>query len=1046
MSFRCIHISDIHFRGLSRHDEYRESFEHFFNKAKKLKPDIIFVGGDIVHSKTQGISPELIDILNWWFTELANIAPTHIILGNHDGLILNKDRQDAISPIITALNNPNLHLYKKSGTYPIGIEGYNWGVFSCFDEENWENVKPVPGEINIALFHGAVEGSITDIDWSIEGDINVEFFKDWDFAFLGDIHKLQYLNESKTVAYPGSTIQQNYGEDPGKGFLFWEIENKESFASTFHEIPHGMPFVTIDWAGDVQSTLDEAEFAPDGARFRVRTTSPISQIDIKHLHAALKEFKSASEIVYKHDHDFVPNVVNAGGAFFQKEDLRDSKTHIKLMREYYKELDLTNDEWKNLEDLVHVYINQLAHNDAARNIKWSIKRLEFDNMFSYGKGNVIDFTKLGGITGIFGKNRSGKSSIPGTIMYALYNTTDRGAIKNLHIINSRKGFCRVNVIVNVNGQDYKIERQSVKHETRAGKLHAVTHLNIFAMDEQGDTIQDLTEEQRRESEKVLRKLLGTSDDFLLTSLASQGEMNSFIKHRATQRKAILTNFLDLNVFEKMSELAKEDSAEIKALIKNAPDREWDTIILEKKTEKLRKSKDRNVTDTELSRLRLRLQELNISLATHKDKDLVTIEDVREQEKKIHEAELEDQSLKQSLDEKIIELSDIKEKLKKIRDVKSQFPIEELKEKLGAQQDLEKSIIGIQHLCDKEKTLLKNQEKSIQKLSEVPCGDKFPTCKFIKDSHKNSKLITDQIEKVNCLLDQLKVTKKSLKVLKHENLEGKIAKYDSIIHQESKFKVSLSRSTMILHELRTKLSSLGAIIDESINTLNDMRTRVSINEKATEINQLKKSVNELMTQINKLDSNRMSLSESIGLLTRDIDKLKEEQEKYRGLLARWKTYDLFMSAVSKKGIPLQIISSQLPHINNEIAKILQDVVGFTVELEADPGSNDMDVYINYGDSRRIIECGSGMEKMMASLAIRVALINISSLPKSDILVIDEGFGALDEMNVEACNKLLESLKKWFKNILVISHVDAVKDAVDNVLDISRKNKDARIFYE
>ena len=106
---------------------------------------------------------------------------------------------------------------------------------------------------------------------------------------------------------------------------------------------------------------------------------------------------------------------------------------------------------------------------------------------------------------------------------------------------------------------------------------------------------------------------------------------------------------------------------------------------------------------------------------------------------------------------------------------------------------------------------------------------------------------------------------------------------------------------------------------------------------------------------------------------------------------------------------------------------------------------MDAYINYGDSRRVIECASGMEKMMASLAIRVALINISSLPKTDLLIIDEGFGALDEMNVEACNRLLESLKKWFKNILVISHVDAVKDAVDNVLDITSKGKDARVIF-
>ena len=76
---------------------------------------------------------------------------------------------------------------------------------------------------------------------------------------------------------------------------------------------------------------------------------------------------------------------------------------------------------------------------------------------------------------------------------------------------------------------------------------------------------------------------------------------------------------------------------------------------------------------------------------------------------------------------------------------------------------------------------------------------------------------------------------------------------------------------------------------------------------------------------------------------------------------------------------------------------------------------MDIYINYGDSKRIIELASGMEKMMASLAIRVALINVSSLSKTNMLIIDEGFGTLDETNLEACNRLLVSLKKWFKNI-------------------------------
>ena len=79
---KIVHIADVHWRGLSRHDEYRQSFEDFFIKCKNLNPDVIYVGGDIVHSKTQGISPELIDNLSWWFTGLASIAPTHIILGN----------------------------------------------------------------------------------------------------------------------------------------------------------------------------------------------------------------------------------------------------------------------------------------------------------------------------------------------------------------------------------------------------------------------------------------------------------------------------------------------------------------------------------------------------------------------------------------------------------------------------------------------------------------------------------------------------------------------------------------------------------------------------------------------------------------------------------------------------------------------------------------------------------------------------------------------------------------------------------------------------
>jgi len=1045
MSFKCIHISDIHFRGLSRHDEYYKSFTAFFEKAKELAPDVIYVGGDIVHSKTQGITPELIDLLNWWFTGLADIAPTHVILGNHDGLIMNKHRQDAISPILSALNNSNIHLYKKSGTYPTGYPGFNWSVFSCFDEESWPDVKPVPGDINIATFHGGVMGSKTDIDWNIDGEVDTAFFDGYDFTMLGDIHKLQYLDDEKRIAYCGSSIQQNYGETPGKGFLFWEIESKDKFTSTFYEIPHDKPFVTVDWAGDVQTTLDAAEDYPDGARFRVRTQEPISQPEIKQLHTALKEFKEASEIVYKNDYDSDLTVIKANGSSFFKNDLRDPSTHCKLLREYYKEVFLTEEELTQLDGLATRYVSQLETGDTVRNVKWSIKRLAFDNIFSYGKGNVIDFENLGGITGLFGPNRVGKSSIPGALMYGVFNTTDRGSIKNLHVINSRKGFCRADIDIGVSGKSFRIERQSVKHETKAGKLHAVTHLNLFRLGDDGIPTLDLSGEQRRETEKDIRKLVGSPDDFLLTSLSSQGEMNAFIKHKATQRKAILTNFLDLNIFDQMESLARDESAGIKATLKLDPGTDYETKILETQVEHDAKVKTRDEVDVELTKLRKRLQELKISLATHKDKDLVTRADVEEQEEKIEAAKLklDDIQEKERVSNEAIRL--LQEKIEKIQTIKEQFPIEELKERFAAQADLERSLVGLEHTHEKEKTLLKNQKKSVGLLEEVPCGDQFPTCKFIKDSHKNKKLLIEQQERTADTLEQVKTAKKALKILIKENLQEKVEKYDSLLRQGSQLRIDASTESVNLHELQSTKTRLSSSIDRGKSVLSDMYMRVSDSDDASGVSKVKKEISGTSDQILEKDAKRMSLSESIGLLASEIERLKVDKDEHNKLLMQWKVYDLFMSAVSKNGIPRQIMMSQLPVINAEISKILQDAVGFTVELEAESSSNSMDIYINYGDSRRIIECGSGMEKMMSSLAIRVALINISSLPKTDLLIIDEGFGALDEMNVESCNRLLKSLKRWFRNILVISHVDGVKDVVDNVIEITRRGKNAQVIY-
>jgi len=1043
---KIVHISDIHWRGLSRHDEYKESFLDFFDQTAELNPDVIYVGGDIVHSKTQGISPELIDCLSWWFTELAKIAPTHVILGNHDGLMYNKDRQDAITPILSALNNPRIHLYKESGVYPTGMAGFNWCIFSCFDEGSWEKVIPISGEINLALLHGAVWGSTTDIDWEIEGDVTVDIFENFDFGLLGDIHRRQFLNEKKTIAYPGSPIQQNYGEDLGKGFLFWDIRTKDDFDVKFYEIFHSKPFITVTWQGDVESTLTICNQYVDGARFRIKSDRVITQVDMKQIQIELLKGKDATEVVFKTETSFDASKIKTAQGIIKKEDLRDPSVHKRLIAQYYKDLEMEPEVATQFNFFIDSYLSRISSRDTVlRNIRWNINKLEFDNTFSYGDGNVINFDNLPGIIGIFGKNTKGKSSIIGSLMYGLFNTTDRGPIKNLHIINNRKNFCRAAIEISLGGEKFQIERCTIKNQTRKGDVYGTTSLSLQRIDSSGNVLEDLSGEQRRQTEKTVREMIGTSEDFLMTSLASQGQMNNFIRERATARKMILTNFLDLGVFEKMHDIAKEESSELRHEIKRIPSLDWDAEIDDQKLKIQDIDEKIGEITSSLKRKRGVLQDLKVSLATSSDVDFVTLEEIEIQRKKLR---LSNRRLATRQKERVAIQSNaisLEEKKNKISLVKKDFPINEIRQKLLSQSELEKSLLGIRHEHLNHKEDLDRKLKSVEKLSKVPCGDKFPTCMFIKESHKNKTKIKSQMLRVENTLEKLKSIDELLDVVKREKLSEKITKYEKLIENESKIQGQSSEMKIEMNNIDNIISLLTHEIAFEKESLDDLESKVLLDPSDSEIINIKESIRSLDEEIEKVETQKLKYADKKTRAKVEISRLRRERQKFEKIRMDLKIYDMFMQAVSKKGIPLQIMMSQLPLINSEIAKILQGVAGFTVELDADMDSNAMDIYINYGDSKRIIELASGMEKMMASLALRVALINVSSLPKTNVLIIDEGFGSLDESNIEACGRLLISLKKWFKNIILISHVDSVKDSVDNLLEISKKEKDAKVRH-
>ena len=89
--------------------------------------------------------------------------------------------------------------------------------------------------------------------------------------------------------------------------------------------------------------------------------------------------------------------------------------------------------------------------------------------------------------------------------------------------------------------------------------------------------------------------------------------------------------------------------------------------------------------------------------------------------------------------------------------------------------------------------------------------------------------------------------------------------------------------------------------------------------------------------------------------------------------------------------------------------------FDVVLEVffeDDGKR-LDIFIKHSSfDPRPLEMGSGAEKTIAAMAIRLALLSVSSLPKSDVFILDEPGTALDENNMEGFSRIVDMIKLQF----------------------------------
>lgn len=1041
-----VHVSDVHIRLTKRHDEYREAFSKLYSEIQKTPENTIIINtGDTFHSKVD-LSPEAVQLGGEFLKKCADLRPTIMIAGNHDCLLTNTTRLDSISPIVDALNHSNLFYIKESKLY--GFANLLINNMSVFDDPTkYIRMKNVMKKIkmnfdaSIALYHGGVLNAKTDIGYEItDKTITNELFDGHHMALLGDIHMAQTLqeydenNETPIIRYAGSLIQQNHGEALlGHGFSLWNVKQR---SYNHVEIPNDYGYFTID-IEDGKLTTDITPL-PKKPKLRVRCKESVAT-EVKKVINELRKTYEISDLIYvRVDTDGAKKVAQSQN-ISNLNQIGNVDYQNKIISNYLKDKfsDVMDDETIDTVCKINKELNgSLGKDDVSRNIRWRPIKFEFSNMFSYGEDNVLDFTKLEDVYGLFASNASGKSSLMDALCFTIFDKSAR-AFKATHVMNSQKMSFSGKFTFEINNIHYVIQREGKRDK----KNNVKVDVNFYKIEK--DEKISLNSEARRSTNEIIRDYLGDYDDFVLTTLALQGNQGSFIDMGQTERKELLSQFIGLNLFDKLTSLAADKTKELSGAIK--------TFNKENSQAKLDGMKN------ELGLLESKLTDLNSQKEYHaaeKQKIDGRIEEEQSKVVKLEDVPTNISSIKKDRETLVYKNDLITEAITKIDTdtlAKKQEYVDAVKKQAEYPSDLKEK-------ADKHAGLLRNKQRieqemeklklvvkeKLNKLDHLSKHQYDPNCRYCC----NNAFVKDAISAKDSLeADKNEAKELSAALLLVKNELSELEQFVEQYQESLALKEKVNTLTAFLSKKELEKSNHNNTFEKNKTTISKIDASIELYEKSKEIiennrvilegiTSLKAKSNDLSSKLKGIEkeyveaySRKVSVNDQIKNIEEQIKKIQENEDELAA-------YQYYVSAVGRDGVPYQIISDAIPKIEQEVNNILSHIVEFGMVMETD-GKN-VNVYIKYEDKKWPLELCSGMEKFISGLALRVSLINISNLPRPNFLVIDEGMSALDATNMPMVHALFDYMKRNFDFIIIISHLDAMRDMVDKQLEIKKIN--------
>ncbi len=340
---KLLHTSDWHLgveswvgsKSTDRTQELRQALYFLVDQARDKQVDLILITGDVLHNR---VSPkiEALNLLAEVLSQFASIAPTVLVLGNHDWQGLKAWK---------SLKVKNLFIIDELVVDPLEMGEYNLFAIPYVDtqrlleyQDNLSRVQDVideafeeirrnlnPWKLNILAAHLMVEGSVeSERENHVEVQIKTSTIPTGlDYVALGHIHNQSHISENPTVCYAGSPIMLDFGEEgETKGALLVEFND---FGTQITKLRS--PYRTLktfympDYSGQSIDQLTSELRSFDGYA-RVVFDAPES-IEIRRYF--LENFECVRKVVFKNEVDSLNPLTE-----FKKLDLLD------MYREFIK--------------------------------------------------------------------------------------------------------------------------------------------------------------------------------------------------------------------------------------------------------------------------------------------------------------------------------------------------------------------------------------------------------------------------------------------------------------------------------------------------------------------------------------------------------------------------------------------------------------------------------------------------------------------------------------------------------------------------------------